>query len=178
MTVKSRKKDGLSKGTSELLIIETNLTIFSSSSWVLDSSLSAYLCTSMQDLEEVRRLREGKITLWVGNGARVAAVTIESYPLRLSLGPSLLLKDCYYIPVASRNLISISVLAQNNYNFYFNKDMCSIYFRNKIIAYTFLINDLYHLHMDMSVNINEQIVNVIRSKRPIDRISQKYLWLG
>ena len=30
--------------------------------------------------------------------------------------------------------------------------------------------------MDESVNINEQIVNIIGSKRPRDWISQKYLW--
>ena len=54
--------------------------------------------------------------------------------------------------------------------------MCSIYFRNKIIAHTFLIDSLYHLHTDAGVNINEQIVNAIGYKRPRDRISQKYRW--
>ena len=53
--------------------------------------------------------------------------------------------------------------------------MCSIYFENKIIACTFLIDGLYHLYMDASININEKIVNVIGSKRVRDRISQKYL---
>ena len=54
--------------------------------------------------------------------------------------------------------------------------MCSIYFENKFIACAFLIDGLYHLHIDASVNINEQIVNAKGSKRPRDRISQKYLW--
>ena len=38
------KKDGPSRG---MLIIESNLTISSASSWVLDSGSSAHLCTSM-----------------------------------------------------------------------------------------------------------------------------------
>ena len=63
------------------------------------------------------------------------------------------------------------MLAQNNYNFHFNKDMCSIYFENKVAARAFLIDDLYHLYMDVSVNINEQIMNVIGSKRLRDSIS-------
>ena len=46
-TVKNRKKDGPSKGMFDFLVIETNLTIFSSSSSILDSDLSAHLCTSM-----------------------------------------------------------------------------------------------------------------------------------
>ena len=81
MTVKSKKKNGSSKGISELLIIKTNLTIFSSSTWVLDSDSSAYLCTSMQHLKEVRGLREGEITLQVGNGARIATVAVGTYAL-------------------------------------------------------------------------------------------------
>ena len=79
------------------------------------------------------------------------------------------------MPVASRNLISISMLVQDNYNFYFNKDMYSIYFGNKLVARAFLIDGLYYLHTDASVNINEHIVNAIGSKRPRDRISQKYM---
>ena len=43
------------------------------------------------------------------------------------------------------------------------------------MARAFLIDGLYHLHTDASVNINEQIVNAIGSKRSKDRISQKYL---
>ena len=70
-----------------------------------------------EGLEEVRRLREGEITLRIGNGARVAAVVIETYTLQLSLGISLILKDCYFVPIASRNLIFVSMLAQDNYNF-------------------------------------------------------------
>ena len=73
-------------------------------------------------------------------------------------------------------MIFISVLAQDNYNFYFNKDMYLFYFKNKIIACTFLIDGLYHLHMNVSININEQTMFTVGSKRLRDRISQKYLW--
>ena len=109
--MKNRKKNGPSKGTSDLLVNKTNLVISFSSSWILDSGSSALLCTYMQDLDEVRGLREDEITLRIGNGARVAAVAIGTYPLRPSLGLSLLLKDCYYVPASNKNLISISVLA-------------------------------------------------------------------
>ena len=53
----------------------------SSSNWILDFISSANLCTSMQGLEDVRGLREGKITLRVGNGARIAAVVVGTYSL-------------------------------------------------------------------------------------------------
>ena len=64
-----------------MLIIESNLMIFSASSWVLDSGSSAHLCTSMQGLEESRKLRDEDMILCIGNGTRVAAVAIDIYPL-------------------------------------------------------------------------------------------------
>ena len=79
--VKKKKTDVPFEGTSKLFIIESNLMIFSSSNWILNYDSSAYLCTSMQDLEEVRGLREGEIVLRVDNGARIATMAIEIYPL-------------------------------------------------------------------------------------------------
>ena len=94
-----------------MLILESNLTISSASSWVLDSGSSAHLCTSMQGLEESRRLRDGEMILRIRNEARVTAVAVETYPLRLPLGLDLVLRDCYYVLAASKNLISVSCLA-------------------------------------------------------------------
>ena len=59
----------------------------------------------------MRGLREGEITLQVSNGVKIAAIAVMTYPLRLSLETSLILKECYYVPVASRTLIFIFVLA-------------------------------------------------------------------
>ena len=117
-----------------MLVIESNLTVFSTFSWVLDSSLSAHICTSMQGLIESRRLRKGDMILRIGNGAKVAAETIDIYPLRLSCGVRLDLKDCYYVPVASQNLIFMHVLAPEDFEICFNKDFCSICLRNKLVA--------------------------------------------
>ena len=85
--------------------------VFSASSWIFDSGSRAHLCTFMQDLEESRRLRDGDMILRIENGARVVAVAVETYPLRLTLGLDLVLRDCYYVPAASMNLISVSCLA-------------------------------------------------------------------
>ena len=63
--------EGILKSSNDLLVIETNLTIFSSSSWVLNFDSSAHLCISMQGLEEVRGLKEGEIILRVSNGQKL-----------------------------------------------------------------------------------------------------------
>ena len=64
-----------------MLVIESNLTIFSASSWLFDSGSSVHLCTSMQDFEDSRRLRDGEMILRIENEARVAAVAVGTYPL-------------------------------------------------------------------------------------------------
>ena len=63
----------------------------------------------------------------VNNGAKVAAEAVGTYPLRLPSDVRLDLKDCYYISVASQNLISMSVLAQEDFKINFNKDFYFIY---------------------------------------------------
>ena len=110
-----------------MLVIKTNLMISSTSSWVLDSDSSAHICTSIQDLIKSKRLREGGMILWVSNGAKVAVETVGTYLFRLSSGVRLDLKDCYYIPVASQNLIFVFVLAQKGFEIYFNKIFYFIY---------------------------------------------------
>ena len=114
--------------------------------------------------------------LQIGNRTRIAAEVVGTYPFRLSLGFRLVLKDCYYVSVASQNLIFISVLVQDEFIFNFNKNFCSIYFLNKLIARGLLIDSLYHLHVDMYVNVNEQIMSVIGHKRSRDDINHKYMW--
>ena len=76
----------------------------------------------MQGLKESRRLRDGEMILHIENGARVAAVAVETYPLRLPLRLDLVLRDYYYVPAASRNLISVSCLAQEGYVISFHKN--------------------------------------------------------
>ena len=65
--------------------------------------------------------------LQVGNRAKVAVEAVGTYPLRLPSNFRLDLKDCYYVLVASRNLIFISVLAQEGFEINFNKNFCFIY---------------------------------------------------
>ena len=163
------KKEGPSGG---MLVIESNLTVSSASSWVLDSGSSAHLCTSMQGLEDSRRLRDGDMILRVGNGARVAAVAVGTYPLRLPSGLDLVLKDCYYVPAASRNLISVSCLAQEGYVITFFKDHCNILYERNKITNGFLVNGLYQLHIDVPVLTIEQNVN---AKQPRDSPNDRYL---
>ena len=123
-SLKTKKSDKPFEG---MLVIESNLTVSSTFSWRLDSDSNARICTSIQGLIESKRLRESDMILRVGNGAKVTAEAVGTYPLQLSSNFRLDLKDCYFVPVASRNLIFVSVLAQEGFEFNFNKKFYSIY---------------------------------------------------
>ena len=75
------------------------------------------------------------------------------------------------MPAASRNLISISCLAQEGYVISFHKDHCNIFYENNKITNSFLINSLYKLHIDVSVFNIEQNVNAIEIKRSRDSLN-------
>ena len=81
----------------------------------------------MQGLIESRKLRKDDMILRVGNGAKITTEAVGTSPLRLPSDFSLDLKDCYFIPIVSQNLISISVLVQKGFEFNFNKNFYSIY---------------------------------------------------
>ena len=75
-------KDAPWEGMLELLKID--LIVFSSPSWVLD--FNTYLYTSLKGLRKGRGLREGEVTLQVGNRTRVIAIAVGTYSLWLLSG--------------------------------------------------------------------------------------------
>ena len=131
---------------------------------MLDSGSSAHLCTCMQGLADSRRLRDDEIILGIENEARVAAIVMGTYPLQLLSRLDLVLRDYFYVLTTSRNLISISCLAQEDYVISFLKDHYNILYEKNKIASGFLINHLYQLHIDVSVFNIEQNMNAIGSK--------------
>ena len=71
----------------------------------------------------MRRLTKGDIDLRVGNGAKVAVVSVGTYALSLASGYELYLNNCYFIPILSKNIIFISVLDSEGISFTI-KDKC------------------------------------------------------
>ena len=87
----------------------------------------------MQDLANERSLRPNEVTLKLGNGASVTAKAIGSISIDL-LDHILLLDDVLYVPNAFKNIVSISSLTSRGYEFRFRRDICNIYFGNKLIG--------------------------------------------
>ena len=98
-----------------LIVIEVNLSI--STSWVLDTGCGSHICSNVEGLRNRRTLKEGEVDLRVGNEARVTALEIDDYSLSLPSGLVILLKNCYFVPAMSRNIISISCLDMDGFSF-------------------------------------------------------------
>ena len=63
----------------------------------------------------------------MGNGARVATLVVEFYDLTLPSGLVFQLKNCYYVPMVSRNIISSSCLDVDEFHFIIKNNIFSIY---------------------------------------------------
>ena len=63
----------------------------------------------------------------MGNGARVAALAVGVYDLTLPSGLVFQLKNCYYVPAVSRNIISVSYLDVDGFHFIIKNNIFPIY---------------------------------------------------
>ena len=63
---------------------------------------------------------KGEVDLRVGNGAKVVALEQGDYELTLPSRLVILLRNCYYVPAMSRNIISITCLDLDGYSFGIN----------------------------------------------------------
>ena len=81
----------------------------------------------MQGLKRSRILARGKVDLRVENEASVATLTIGTYELTLPSELVLSLENYYYVPIMSRNIIYVSCLDKNCFEFIIRNNKCCIY---------------------------------------------------
>ncbi|KAK2421692.1 secreted RxLR effector protein [Trifolium repens] len=162
------KKKGVAPTTSGIFVIEINLS--TSTSWVLDTGCGSHICTNVQELKESRGLAKGEVDLRVGNGARVAALAVGTYNLSLPSGLIIQLKNCYYVPAISRNIISVSCLDKFGFSFMIKNNCCSIYLNNIFYANAQMYNGLYVLDLETSV------YNINTKRMKPNELNPSYLW--
>jgi hypothetical protein len=79
-----KKKKGSETSASSINVIEINITVSSSDSWVFDTRLMIQTCKSLQGLSLTRSFAEGELDVRVSNGAKVASVAVDTFHLLLS----------------------------------------------------------------------------------------------
>ncbi|KAG8489272.1 hypothetical protein CXB51_017288 [Gossypium anomalum] len=88
-------KKAKASGTSALGIYVIDINLSTTTSWVLDTGCGSHICTSVQGLQRSRTLARGDVDLRVGNGARVAALTVGTYTLSLPSGLGKMTKSLF-----------------------------------------------------------------------------------
>ena len=131
--------------TSGIYVIEVNYAY--TTSWVLDSGCGSHLCNNLQGLKGVRQLPKGEVDLRMGNGARVAAVSVGTYVLSLISGLELHLKECYYVPTLRKSIISVSVLAREGFLFEINNSGCTFSLNGIVYGVAKSVNGIYIIEL-------------------------------
>jgi hypothetical protein len=155
--LEEHKKKRSEAFTSGIKVIEINIAVSSSDSWVFDTRSMIHTCKSLQGLSQTRRFAKGELDVRVSNGANVAAIAVNTYHLALPSGLVLELNNCYCIPALCKNIISSSYLEEvDGYEIIIKNKCCSIYYNDIFYAHCPFVNGLYVLHLqDKSIcNIN------------------------
>ena len=144
----------------------------SSDTWVLDTGCGSHICNDIQGLRNRRRLVKGESNLRVGNGAKVAAVAIETYLLKLPTGRVLELDNCFYVPSLIKNIVSISCLNRNGYHLTFSNNCCYITLNDVLYGSGTLCNGIYTL------DVSSDILNIEESNKFARKDNQlaSYMW--
>jgi hypothetical protein len=167
-----KKKKGSETFASGINVIEINIAVSSSDSWVFDTRSMIHTCKSLQGLSLTRRFAKGELDVRVGNGAKVVAIEVGIFHLPLSSGLVLELNNCYCISALCKNIISSSCLEEvDGYEITIKNKRCSIYYNGIFYAHCPLVNGLYIPDLeDKSVyNINA------KRARPND-LNPTFIW--
>lgn len=152
----NKKAGKIPPTSSGIFVIEINLAT-SLSDWVLDIESCDHICSNVQALNKRRSLNKGEMQLHIGNGASIAAVAIGNLELYLPNGLVLKLKVVYFVLSISRNIISISCLDMDGYDFMIKNKCCSIYRDDMFYGLSIMRNGLYLLDLEKPMyNVNNK----------------------
>ena len=124
-------------------------------------------------------MNEGGLKLRVGNGAFVAVQARGR--ARLKFGNKfLILKDVFFIPDFSRNLISVSMLQLERFVMTFTSFNISISFNGSQLCIACLENGLYILRPNEPLALNNDLFKVAKprtnKRQKTDNNNMTYLW--
>ena len=125
-------------------------------------------------LESKRDLAGDEADIRVADGKRVFAIVVGVIHLSLTYGLLLKLNNIYCVPSFCKNIISISVLDSECFNFTIDNGIFKIFRNNVLYGNPCLINGLYVLKTG---DINDRAINNVNAKRlKVNDSSETRLW--
>ncbi|GJU66331.1 retrotransposon protein, putative, ty1-copia subclass [Tanacetum coccineum] len=133
------------------------------------------LPSSFRIFREARKLKQGALYLYVGNGVRAQVEAIGSFDLVLPNNLVICLDNCHYAPSITRGVVLVHRLVENGFvqcftDFEFLVSINNVFYFNVIPS-----NSIYEIDMlDLVPNVNS-IYNV-STKRAKHNLDSTYLW--
>ncbi|CAA0824201.1 Uncharacterized mitochondrial protein AtMg00300, partial [Striga hermonthica] len=146
--------------------------------WCVDTWATDHVCNSLQGFQETKRLREGEVTIYLGDASRASAVAVGDVYLDFGLDRFLVLKDCLYVPSFRKNFISISKLFMNGFSATFDNKVV-IRFGKKFICSGSVVDNLYILESKSSPLQQKQLLNSssnLNKRKEPSKMNETYLW--
>jgi hypothetical protein len=147
-----------------------------------------HIANSLQGFRTRRTLRKGERSIRVANGVKAEVEAIGKLPLELNNEFILCLHNVLYVPSLSKNLISVSCLDDDGYDYQFGNRQYLILYDNKVVGLAFRQDKFYMLSMHENMNVvcnDENVVckekvsssrNVSSKRKRCDDATSMKLW--
>ena len=115
-TIMAKKCENIITFINESLYVQ-----YSKSTWWIDSGATVHVANYLQGFRSTRTTERRERHVKVANGVRAEVEAVGDLSLELANGFTLLLRDVLYVLFLRRNLISVSCLDNNGYDYHFWK---------------------------------------------------------
>ena len=117
--------------------------------------------------------------MYMGAGSRAKLDIMGIIKLKLAIGYVLESQEVSYVPSIRRNLLSISLLDSQGYNFLFKNNKVEMYKDGKVVGSGTLCGNLYRLDLfsnGLNYSVNFVVAPIVASKRPRVNDNFSKLW--
>ncbi|GJV79179.1 retrotransposon protein, putative, ty1-copia subclass [Tanacetum coccineum] len=122
-----------------------------------------------------RKLKQGAIYLYMGNGVGVQVEAIGSFDLAFPNGLVICLDNCHYAPTIIRCVVLVSHLVDNGFIQSFTDYGMSVSINDVLYFNVILRDDIYEINM-FNLMINVNFIYNVSNKRSEHNLDYTYLW--
>ena len=158
------------------LVCESNLSEALSSSWWLDSGATNHVAFTIRGFINQRKPNQDESKFTVGNNEKADVVFVGDVILILDFGFRLMLKDTFYVPSFTRNLVSVSCLDMYDYSFEIKSNFISLFLNSNKVGCCYMSNGLYRLCLSPNDIYVAYTAEKVVSKRPLPKEQSYALW--
>ena len=127
---------------------ESYLVNISPNSWWIDTDAIIHITNSLQGYLTSKILSKREQTITLRNGTKLKFEAIGTLRLILDTGFIMDLVDTVYVPVVTRNLISVPRVDSYGYELKFGNNGVFLFYNSSLVGSGILHGNLYSLNLD------------------------------